>query len=329
MEDGRFVSRPLHAKLLLIHVREGRTNTTFLLIGSANLSRRALLQETSQANVEAGILLRLEDRLQLTDLAPELVYLPLRAARLRRAREEDGADELGAPGRVRAVRRRQADAGDHLERDARTRPVRFASSTSRRQSVVLHDGPLPESLRTFAGDFVLSLSNAELALVVGDQRFPVPIQVTELAMLPVHPEAFTFHLEELLLRYTGRWGPEKLRAQRRGLGVRNQISEAIAWFGERGFQPSDVFKAWYGLCREMADPHLTLRGLRVLIQGPGGGEALWKNTCRAAAEGKLSREEVYFYGLELIRHLNEVQWPDDGLRAEREALRDAVRRARP
>ena len=41
--DGQPVHRPLHAKLLLVGFRHGRSRATLVLMGSTNMSRRALL----------------------------------------------------------------------------------------------------------------------------------------------------------------------------------------------------------------------------------------------------------------------------------------------
>jgi hypothetical protein len=82
--EGRPVHRPLHAKLLLVGYREGASRGTLVLVGSPNMSRRALLLRAGrgQGNVELALAFRLEGSLSLKDVVPELVFAPPTALEL-------------------------------------------------------------------------------------------------------------------------------------------------------------------------------------------------------------------------------------------------------
>lgn len=75
IEDGAWVNRPLHAKLLTITVERRRQALTYVLVGSPNASRRALLQGAEQGgNVELAVAFVLQGAHALADFAPELVH---------------------------------------------------------------------------------------------------------------------------------------------------------------------------------------------------------------------------------------------------------------
>ena len=74
--EGRPVHRPLHAKLLLVSFSVRESRETLVLIGSANMSRRATLLKTGpqQGNVELSIAFGLKGKFTVADFVPELVY---------------------------------------------------------------------------------------------------------------------------------------------------------------------------------------------------------------------------------------------------------------
>jgi hypothetical protein len=76
LEAGRPVKRPLHAKLIAVAVRTMAGETTYVLAGSPNASRRALMIPGSQANVEFALAYALAGRWTLDMLVPELVACP-------------------------------------------------------------------------------------------------------------------------------------------------------------------------------------------------------------------------------------------------------------
>ena len=91
--DGKPIHRPLHAKLLIVGFRAGRSKGTLVLVGSPNMSRRALLMQAGvgQGNVEVALAFCLDSSLSLRDLVPELVHAPKSALDL----QERGFSELG------------------------------------------------------------------------------------------------------------------------------------------------------------------------------------------------------------------------------------------
>jgi hypothetical protein len=76
--EGRAAHRPLHAKMLAVAYRSGAQETTLIMVGSANMSRRALLLHSGKGlgNVELGLAFSIEGCFQLRDLVPDLVHAP-------------------------------------------------------------------------------------------------------------------------------------------------------------------------------------------------------------------------------------------------------------
>lgn len=76
--DGRAAHRPLHAKMLAVAYRSGTDEATLILMGSPNMSRRALLLQSGKGlgNVEVGLAFSIEGRFELRDFVPDLVHVP-------------------------------------------------------------------------------------------------------------------------------------------------------------------------------------------------------------------------------------------------------------
>jgi len=105
-----------------------------------------------------------------------------------------------------------------------------------------------------------------------------------------------------------------LREHRGPIGVATALD---ALFGE-GFGPTDVFKAWWGL-REDLSSASTAAAFRFRLLGLTGVKAVWRQLTEVNPE-RLSREEVWVYGCELVRELERVELADGADRAARAAM---------
>lgn len=318
IERGKPEARPLHAKLLVLGVREEKKVVTYVLMGSANISRRALLLPLPQANVEAGLLFRVEQELTLSDLAPQLVYCPGTQLSLQ---ERSYPAKGKNPALI--VRRAAYHAREQrleVEWDAAHSPGEiFQLIYPLAPEQILFEGSEPPDSSSSWSPFTLELSSAELHVCTSQGRYAVQIEVVDLAALPANPLAHSFDFEELLQHYGGRWGTERLWRERirRAAGVGQEKAESQ---GDTPTHPADVFRAWFGLQAALGDTRLTVGGMAALIDGPTGVRALWQAMKDAIARGKLSREEVWLYGLELHRTLAMLQWEENPVAQDRKAL---------
>ena len=80
-------------------------------------------------------------------------------------------------------------------------------------------------------------------------------------------------------------------------------------FGE-GFAPTDVFRAWWSIADHLGDPRTTLGAFRGHVEGSLGAQAVWQrlhDTLTADDEARrLTRDEIWFYGAELLRTLRPI-----------------------
>lgn len=318
LDEGRPVHRPLHAKLMVVAYRSGRTRESLVMLGSPNMSRRALLMGAGNGtgNVEVAIAFRLDSAITLRDLVPELVHAPASAFELK---ERDFPD----PGRNYAL------AVDRAVHDPTTRSLVVTWSPA---AVDLpawrlsYDGnqlatsTSPPDAPVVVSGFVLKPSTAEAVLHVGGRDFPVPILVTDLVALPAAPSGPSIGLDELLMLLGRRIGAERAIqiAERRGRGPGDN-DELAAIFGD-GFGPTDVFRAWWSVAEDLRDPSLSVQGFRLRLEGALGAGAAWACMLDAVKAQTLTPEETWFYGAELLRALGEVDMPP----AEDRDAKDAV-----
>ena len=75
------------------------------------------------------------------------------------------------------------------------------------------------------------------------------------------------------------------------------------------FGPAEVFRAWWSVAEDMRDPNLSVPAFRLRIEGAFGVSAAWSCMREAIAPERLSVEEVWFYGSELLRTLAEIDLP--------------------
>lgn len=314
-DEGRPVHRPLHAKLLAITTQRRGKASTYVLVGSPNLSQRALLQPAPYGNVELAVASVLEGAWALPDLAPELIACPKEQLHLSDPSfPADGVDY------GRWIADAYHDAGErslHVvwAQDIAASPGPWRLSHAQR---VLAEGHEPPCAELVVGDFDLSLSSCELTLEVAGGTFSVPIRIVDLTRLPVNPIEASYGLAELIALLSRRIGRERLAsvaAQPRA-GQKRTILEIL--FGE-GFTPTDVFRAWKNVARELAEEGLSLPALRHILAGPLGVQVVWQRMVEAVGH-ELGREVVWFHGAELLKTLAEVRLPEDPDRTAKQAV---------
>jgi hypothetical protein len=315
LHEGLPRHRPLHAKLIVIGFEHARKVRTLIVVGSANLSRAALLRSSDEAgNVECGLAFCVEGLRGLQDLAPPLVHVPLGLLELRERQYPEPGHNYGLC--IERAIHDPAQASLVVIWD------RHCSESVGLPRWELRYGKesLASGERSPAEDhrferFTLRTDDAELLLLVGDREFSIPILVTDLARLPVRPVELEMSLHTMLLMLGGQLGHERAAALeeqvRRTMGSAAEAGlEAI--FGE-GFGPVDVFRAWWGACAELNNPSLSLAAFRVAIVGTLGLQAVWSRiqSAMTAEPPQLPPAAAWFYGAELLRELERVQLGPD------------------
>ncbi len=304
--SGRPVERRLHAKLFLITVARRGVVSTYALVGSANASRAALSRPVAEGgNVEAGVALRLDGEVRLRDLLPALV-----AGTVEGVRFEERTPPLADTDLSGWIE----EAVHHAK--ARTLTVTWASKgpaalgrwTLRYVDRAVGQGEGAGTAPLVVEDFELAATSAELELEAAGRRWTVPIRVADLEHLPTSSGLTGLDLRALLALLGRRVGEERLstlRAQRGPAGVATALD---AVFGEE-FGPTDVFKAWWGLRDDLSTAR-TLAAFRYRLLGGAGAKEVWRQLAEVPPD-RLSREEVWIYGCELVRELAQVE-PSDG-----------------
>jgi hypothetical protein len=305
LDEGRPVRRPLHAKLLAITTQRRGKQTTYVLAGSPNLSGRALSHPAPFGNIELAVIHVLEGAWTLPDLAPELIACPVDQLRLSDPVFPASGVNLG---------RWIADA----VHDAGTRELHvtwapdIADAGPWRLSYLkrlLAEGRDPPRGELTVGDFDLSLTSCELTLDVAGETYSVPIRVLDLTRLPLDPVEASYGLAELIALLSRRIGRERLAhvaTQPRAAQGRTLLE---LLFGE-GFTPTDIFRAWKNVARELAEEGLSLPAFRYILGGPLGVRVVWQRMIEAVGR-EMSREVVWFHGAELLKTLSEVVLPED------------------
>ncbi|WP_428261672.1 phospholipase D family protein [Haliangium sp.] len=318
---GQPTHRPLHAKLLVVGYRAGRSVNTLVLMGSPNMSRRALLMAAGpgRGNVELAVAFRLGSSVTLRELVPELVHAPAATFELR----EREFPALG-PNYALAV-----DEATH-DPQAGTLHVSWSPQADdlppwrlTYADRVLAESAAPPTAPITVSEFTLAPKSAEVILHVDGSEYPIPILVTDLVHLPAAPVGPSLGLEELLLLLGRRIGAERaiqLATQRAARASSDDRGELEAIFGE-GFEPTDVFRAWWAIADELADPDLSVAGFRLRLEGALGAGAAWACMVAAVAADTMPVEQAWFYGAELLRTLGEVTLPPT---VDRDAKRELM-----
>jgi hypothetical protein len=153
--------------------------------------------------------------------------------------------------------------------------------------------------------------------------FAVPILVTDLVALPATAAGASLGLDELLLLLTRRVGVERAvqLAQQRATNA-GEGPEAL--FGEV-FGPTDVFRAWWSVAEDLSDPALSVLAFRLRLEGALGVGEAWRHMAEAVADRTLPAAEVWLYGAELVRTLDDVELPSAADRDAKAACLSTLR----
>jgi len=314
LHEGRPRHQPLHAKLVVVGFEHEGSSQTLVVVGSANLSHNALLRTTSHGgNVEYGVAWCLEGEHHLCDFHPSLVHVPLDLLELHEREHPDVGTHYGLF-IERALHDPQHSTLDVTWDRGRSSADLPAWELFYGDERLAHGEGIPsEDLHTEG--FELRLDDAELVLHVGDKRFAIPIDVTDLALLPVHSVELELSLHTMLLMLSGRLGEERAVAlEERARQVQPAGAQALgleAIFGEH-YGHTDVFRAWWGACAKLSQPTLSVAGFRVDIVGNLGLRAVWSKMRSTAPEEskRLPPSAVWFYGAELLRELRRIPLDD-------------------
>ena len=305
--DGQPSHRPLHAKLMTVSYQIGKSGGTLVLMGSPNMSRRALLMRagTGAGNVELAFVFRVEDVLSLRDVVQELVYVP---ATLLTLYDRDFPQ----------LDRNWSLAVESAIYDPRSCSLKVVWSSVAAElpgwslsyeGRCVADSKVAPTEQIKICDFVLNPSTAELVLTVNSRGYPVSILVTDLTALPVNGGSIELGLEELLLLLGHRIEVDraiKLAKNKVPRVKREGKLDSLDW---EGVVPSVVFRAWWSIASDLEVPNLSLQGVRVRLEGTLGVIAAWKSMLDAIEQNVLTSEEVWLYGAELIRTLTYIDLP--------------------
>lgn len=332
LRDGRPDPRPLHAKLIVIEFERDGSRQTLVVVGSANLSRAALLRG-SDGNVEVCVAFCLQGSRRLHEFAPEVVWVPHSLLTL----HEREFPELGNHYGLcieRAVHDPEAASLDVIWDRQRSAAVGLPAWMLRYddEQIASGEGAPGEDLRV--APFVLRPDCAELTLCVGEREFAVAIFVSDLAKLPVRHAELDMDLQLLLHVLAGRMGRERAAAlherARQASASLDSGPGLEAIFGE-GFGPVDVFRAWWGACADLREPGFSVQAFRVTIVGSMGLAVVWSKMLAATSSDPpaLTRAQAWFFGAELLRELGKIQLgPDPTSRAKAEVLKPFIEQLR-
>lgn len=309
LEAGRPVKRPLHAKLIAIVTATRDGEVTYLLAGSPNASRRALQIPGANANVEFAVALALKGRRTLDTLAPELVACPLEQLEL--ITPDFPVSDLPATPWIDLAEydARTGELRVHWHAQAPVAPYRLCYLDR-----TVSAGPAPPRGLQVVPEFDLRPTSCELILEADSFTVAVPILVLDLAALQVEPIVRKYDLAALVALLSRRIGTARLGQLMAQRSVGGEDPVLAALFGE-GFAPTDIFRMFHALARELADPERSLPSFRHVLLRPTGVLAVWQ-ALRESEGAHLSREQLWFYGSELVRSLVTLALPED---ADREA----------
>lgn len=305
IEDGEVVHRPLHAKLYLVTTRYRQKNYTFVMIGSPNASRRALILSSPQSNVETALAVRLEGDYELSDLAPLLIKCPSEQIEL-----ADREFPTPRTNWARIINKATYNAREERLLVEWNHELKNTPFVLLYRDKLLHDGPMPEQNTSAWPDFELNPTSCELTIKVNDEDFYIPIHVEDIQNLPANPFLALLGLEELLAYFSGRMSLESISRLRERAAQGEAVDTGLSFvFGDR-FQPVDAFKAWFGMKEELSDSMLTVGGFRVVLEGPVGVQVIWERMKEAVEKERIAQEEAWVYGLELFKILSSIQFED-------------------
>lgn len=305
--EGRPVHRPLHAKMLTVAYRSGGARRTLVLMGSPNMSRRALLKKAAPGlgNVEVALAFCVNASLSLRHFLPELVHAPEAAFDLK----ERDFPELGA-NHALAVEQAIYDPESGVLR------VTWAPEAAKLPAWRLaYDDEVyagsdePPEAPFEVSDFQLKPSTAELVLYTDGREYSVPILVTDLVALPVGPGVPPAGLSELLMLLGRRTGTERLRETLKRKKEKGHQPDDVDDPVEEALSSTDVFRAWWSVADDLRDQRVSVNALRLRLEGALGVGAAWAGVLGAMQNKRIDPEEAWFYGAELLRELCSVPLP--------------------
>jgi hypothetical protein len=314
-DRARIQRRPLHAKLFLLTTKRRGRERTWILFGSPNASRGAMLWSLEEGgNVELAVLVCVDQALTLIDVLPSLVHVDSTQAELVERQMPEPEPDLGAWIND-AVH--SPSARDLVIEWANDGPAPLGTWKLMYEGRELASGAGVPSAPTRAENFDLLASSAELELISRERSYPVPIRVSDLAELPTMAALAQLDLRELLALHGRRIGAERLATiiSERGQAGAESVLESI--FGS-GFGPIDVFKAWWGIAHDLAQP-ISVPAFRHRLRGPMGVAIVWERL-RAEVDRGVSPDEVWIYGCELLLALRSIVLPQGADRDAKLAL---------
>lgn len=316
-EGGRLLRRPLHAKLLLVEASWRGRSQTWVLVGSANASRSALLLSAQDGgNVEACLAFVLEGSYRLADFSPELVRVDLDAVEILNREFPVPAPSVARWIESAVFQPRDRRLTVHWARTAEYPLGKWKLLYKER---LLAEGDGPPAAPTISDPFDLAADSAELSLRCSDMQGSIPILIDDLSALPIQEDLVGLSLDELLALLGRRLDQERLSILRSPRSRIPVTAVLQTLFGD-GFGPVDVFKAWWNLARDLSDPRRSFLAFRLLLEGPYGARAIWTKLREATTAGRLSTDEGWFYLAELCKTLREVTLTESVDRDERESL---------
>lgn len=306
--ESRVIDRPLHGKLLTVTWRKGQKSRTAVLLGSANASRKAMLASAADAgNVEACVAFVVDEELALNELVPGLVRCAAPVTWTERAFVEPPP----LPS-IPWVERAEYDA------EAGTLTIDWASESER----PIGDWSVAYADRGLGGGhghpgaslvvqpFALTAASCEVVVRAPDGERAFPIVVRDLAALVVGGDVRALGLRELLALVGRRLSLERHRTVVATHGVELADEVLTTLLGE-GFAPTDVFRAWWAVAQDLEDAAVAPAGFRLRLVGALGAGAIWKHlrALVGVPDATLSPEEIWLYGAELRRELQQVRVP--------------------
>ena len=315
-DSGRPRRRNLHAKLFAIATKRKGVELTYILSGSPNASRMAMLRDVQGGgNVELGVLAVVQGRVTLPDLLPDLVL-------------RSHSDVVCTTPEFPALNSDLSVWIEDVVFDAREGTLTVCWATDAKPPLgdwklrygidVIAEGQGAPQVDSVISPFVLRADLAELSFDASERTWPIPIRVADLAALSPGASIPSLDLRDLLALLGKRMGVERLTTLARDRGLAGKSSALEAIFGE-GFGPNDVFKAWWGVAYDLAQP-TSLASFRLRLHGALGAQTAWSKM-RELADVELGRDEAWFYGAELRRTLLTVALPEDG---DREAKKEEL-----
>lgn len=308
---GRVFRYPLHAKLILVATTEGGKKVTHLLLGSPNASRMALL--SADGNAECALHLRLEGHHHLTKLCPRLVPCPLEAVAL-----HDRSFPKLEEGPERWV--------EDVCYDAATQTLSVTWRSGVPELVIAYPVEDPP-LQVFEGrpgdttditDFQLRPGCSELIVLIDGREGRVPIRIMNIVDLPGGSFSDELSFEDLVALHAGKLSIEGLHARREATSrASDDMPEGNGW--DASFGPKDVFRAIFSLAQQLSRQDMSLGAFQYALEGEASVQAMGECLLAAHDAGRLGRGETWLYGMELMRTMRELRFPDEPIELEKKA----------